>query len=351
MYVNMGHMKRYKCPVCVTTDFVVKFGYRKGTHRFFCKKCEKHFSVNPHFPDKRSILSDHLDGLSFRDLARKHHLSPMTVWRMCEEELRKLPSNNQFTFTYCKSFSSTLVVDGKYFNVINGRDNPNWILLWSFDYFHHDIPIMGIVPSESYAAWARFFSYFRILNHYPQLLVCDDNSNIKMAAYHKFLGVKIQTCHNHFKENIRRDLKVRSDNTYREFMQRLEVVLGHKLNDEDMNRKLFALYQDFRDDPIAVSVLSNIHKHRLELLAYRGIPQAPLTSNIIEGMNSHIEQRLKSICSFQSVSYAKLWFNGYILKRRCTPFTDCRGKFKYMNGKTGISRTKKEGIVIPTYFD
>lgn len=346
----MGHMKKYKCPVCHTTRSVVKFGYQGSSHRFFCKACTKYYSVNPHFVNKKELLIDHLDGLSFRDLSRKHKLSPMTVWRICKEELQKLPDNNQFTFQYCQNFSSTLVVDGKYFNVVNGKKNPDWILLWSLDYFHHDIPVISIVPSESYNAWARFFSYFRILNHYPQLLICDDNVNIKMAAYDKFPGVKIQTCHNHFKENIRRELHIRSDTTYKPFMERIENVLGHKINDVDMNKQLFALYRDYRSDPVAVSVLTNIQKYKQELLGYRGIAQAPLTTNVVEGMNGHIEQRLKSICSFQSVTHAKLWFNGYILKRRMTKYTDSKGKFKYMNGKTGVGQTKKQGVVLPSYF-
>lgn len=344
-------MKKYKCPVCLSTASVVKYGYRKKVHRFVCKRCDKHFSINPHYLDKKSILVDHLDGLSFRDLARKHHTSPMSVWRICEDELKKLPDNNRFTHTYCNRFSSTLVVDGKYFNVINGKENTDWILLWSLDYFYHDIPVIDVVPSESYSAWARFFSYLRILNQYPQLLVCDDNANIKMAALDKFPGVRIQTCHNHFKENIRRDLKVRSDSTYHSFMERLETILGHKLDDHVMNTKLFALYRDFGSDPLVASILTNVHKYRSELTAYRGIPSAPLTSNLIEGMNNQIEQRLTSICSFQSVAHAKLWFNGYILKRRFTPFTDCRGKFKRLNGKTGIEQTKKIGVDIPSYFD
>jgi len=171
-----------------------------------------------------------------------------------------------------------------------------------------------------------------------------------MAAYHKFPGIKIQTCHNHFKENIRRDLRVRSEDKYKEFMGRIEEVLGHKLNDTDMNRRLFALYRDFRDDSVAVSVLTNIQKYKEELLAYRGTPAAPITTNIIEGMNGHIQQRLDSICSFQSVAYARLWFNAYILKRRLTKFTDAKGKFRYMNGKTGVSQTKKERVTLPRYF-
>ena len=68
----MGHMKKYKCPICVSTKFVIKYGYRDRVHRFFCKACKKYFSFNPHFINYKSILSDHLDGLSFRALGRKY---------------------------------------------------------------------------------------------------------------------------------------------------------------------------------------------------------------------------------------------------------------------------------------
>ena len=272
----------------------------------------------------------------------------MKAWRVCEEELKKLPSNNEFTFKYCNRFSQILVCDGKYFNVASEENN--YVLLWGFDYFRHDIPVIVIAPSESYQSWGRFFSYFRIINSYPQLIVCDDNSNEKMAARHAFPEVRIQTCFNHFKENIRRDLKVRSDDTYKEFMKRIEEVFSKKRTDIDRNKRLFALYRDFKHDPVCVSILTNIKRYESELLAYRGIPQAPLTSNIIEGMNSHIEARLHSLRSFQTVAHARLWFNGYILKRRFTKYTDCRGKFKYMNGKTGVQMTKKERVDVPLYF-
>ena len=275
-------------------------------------------------------------------------MSPMKAWRLCEMELKKLPNNNEFTFKYCNRFSQILVCDGKYFNVASEENN--YVLLWGFDYFRHDIPVITVAPSENYQSWGRFFSYFRIINSYPQLIVCDDNSNEKMAARQAFPGVRIQTCFNHFKENIRRNLKVRSDNTYKEFMKRIEEVFTGKRTDQDRNKRLFALYRDFRYDPVCVSILTNIKRYESELLAYRGIPQAPVTSNIIEGMNSHIESRLHSLRSFQTVAHAKLWFNGYILKRRFTKYTDCKGKFKYMNGKTGVQMTKKERVDVPLYF-
>jgi len=344
----MGHMKKFKCPHCLSTTTVIRYGMRKKAIRLFCKACEHHFSFNPCFIDTKRILSDHLDGFSFRTLARKYDMSPMKAWRICESELKKLPQNNEFTFKYCSRFSQILVCDGKYFNVAS--EKYDYVLLWGFDYLRHDIPVITIAPSESYASWSRFFSYFRILNNYPRLLVCDDNVNEKLAAREKFPEVKIQTCYNHFKENIRRDLKVRSDDTYKEFMKRIEDVLTGKRTDHDRNKRLFSLYKEYHHDPVCLSVLTNIAKYEPELLAYRGIPQAPVTSNIIEGMNSHIEARLHSLRSFQTVQHAKLWFNGFILKRRFTTYTDCKGKFKHINGKSGVQMTKNSEIVLPTLF-
>lgn len=272
----------------------------------------------------------------------------MKAWRICEEELTKLPNNNQFTFNFCSQFSTTFAFDGKYFNV-SGKDY-DWVLLWGIDYFRHDIPIILVAPSESYHTWSKFFFYFRIISHHPQLLVCDDNTNLKMAARRHFPAVRIQTCFNHFKENIRRDLKVRSEDTYKPFMKRIEAVLTEKLSDDAMNRSLFPLYRDFQADPVTLSVLTNIERYREELTGYRGIPGSPVTTNIIEGLNSHLEIRLKKLCSFQSISHAKLWMNGYVLRKRYTLYTDCRGKFRSLNGKSGVQLTKKPGVDLPILF-
>ena len=293
-------------------------------------------------------MNDHLDGLSFRKLAVKYSISPMSAYRICFDELKRLPNNNEFTFKHCARFSSVFVFDGKYVNVV-GYDQ-GMVLLWGIDYFRHDIPIITVSSSESFQSWARFFSYFRIISHHPTLLVCDDNTNLKMAARLKFPAVKIQTCYNHFKENIRRALKVRSDKTYRKFMDRIESVLSKKISDETLNHWLWLLYRDFKHDPVCLEILTNIEKYKTELTAYRNIPQAPVTTNIVEGMNGHLEARLTSIRSFQSPLHARLWLNAYILKRRFTKFTDCRGKFRYLNGKTGVDMTKKQGVDIPRYF-
>jgi transposase-like protein len=274
----------------------------------------------------------------------------MTAWRICYEELSKLPDNNQFTFNYCNRFSSIFLFDGKYFNVAG--EASNWVFLWGIDYLRHDIPAFIVAPTESYQSWAKLFAYIRIINHFPQLVVCDDNVNLKMAAREKFPAVRIQTCYNHFKENMRRVLHTRSEELYQPFMRRVEKILDSsvKLSNENFQVWMSALVRDYGTDPVCLSVILMIRKYQDELFAYRGVSQAPLTTNLIEGMNGHLEKRLFSLQSFQSVAHAKLWFNGYVLKRRMTKFTDCRGKFKHLNGKTGVQMTKRHGVVIPSYF-
>lgn len=345
-------MKHFKCPTCSLTDHVVRQRKRRGSIVFLCKTCNKYFSVNTHWTDRRQILSDHLDGLSFRKLAVKYNISKSQTWDICHEELKKLPNNNQFTHLYCNRFSKIFLFDGKYFNIASEKHD--WVLLWGIDYLRHDIPVFTIAPSENYHSWGKFFSYFRILDCHPQLLVCDDNINLKMAARNRFPGCRIQTCYNHFKENIRRDLHVRSEEgkQYKDFMQRMERILSSsdKISDETFNHWLFTLYRDYYQDPLCLSILTNTEKYKQELLAYRGIPQAPLTTNMIEGLNGHLEARLQALRSFQSIAYARLWMNGYVLKRRLTKFTDCRGRFHYLRGKTGVNQTKKERVILPLYF-
>jgi len=348
----MWHMKKYKCPVCLSTSSVVRDGYRKKVIRLFCNGCHKSFSVNPCFVDRKSILNDHLDGLSFRKLAVKYKISKSLAWEICHEELEKLPNNNQFTFNYCNRFSNVFLFDGKYFNVAESKHD--WVLLWGIDYFRHDIPVFTIAPSENYQSWSKCFSYFRILKCFPELLVCDDNTNLKMAARSRFPNCKIQTCYNHFKENIRWDLHVRSDNgkQYKDFMRRIESILNssQKLADHTLNDWMFSLFRDYNKDPVCLNILTNIEKYKTELLAYRGISQAPVTTNLIEGLNGHLESRLFALRSFQTVNYARLWMNGYVLKRRYTEYTDCRGKFRFMKGKSGLMMTKKQGVDMPIYF-
>jgi len=345
----MGHMKKYKCPTCKTTQQVIRQRKRKDSIVYFCKKCKKYFSVNVHFIDTTSILVDHLNGLSYRRLADKYEMTKSTVCRAVLSELTNLPQNNEFTKKYCNRFSQVLVVDGKYIHV-KGYEK-KIPLLWGIDYFTHDIPIFTLAPSENYQSWARFFSLYRIINYLPQLIVCDDNTSLKMAARYAFPKVRIQTCWNHYKENIRRELNVRSDPTYRYVSQAIDNILSGRQPVETFNRRFGNFYAKYNFDPIARQVLLNVEKNKEELLAYKWIRKSPYTTNLMECFNSHLESRLTPLKGFNSFADARLWLNGYILKRRFTAFTSCTRKFRHLNGQKSIELTKKKEMILPPLFD
>jgi len=240
--------------------------------------------------------------------------------------------------------------DGKYINV-KGYDD-KIAFLWGVDYFKHDFPFILLAPTENYLSWSKYFSFFQTINHSPQVIVCDDNISLKMAAQRYFPRVKIQTCYNHLKENIRRKLRVRSDDNYKEMFEILQSALdsSKRLPRNVVNKRLFYVYRKWKHDDVALSVLIDLIKKKEELFVYKWVKKASQTTNLIEAFNSHLEGRLKRIRSFNSFEYAKLWLNGYVLKRKYTRFTDCTKKFKHLNGHCPIEMAMFDEKLPPVFF-
>jgi len=277
------------------------------------------------------MMKDHINGLSFRAIGERYGISKSTAYHKVTEELKNLPDNNKITFTYCNRFSNVFEFDAKYIPV---KGYPKDLaFLWGVDYWRHDLPLILLAKAESFRTWSTCFSYFRIINHYPMYMVCDDHHGLKMAARFKFPEVKIQTCYFHFSKGIKTELRVATDETYKEFSKRIDDLLSIKRATIDFDRKLWKLFNNYKDDPVTLKILTDIERRKEEFLAFQGFLKCPVTTNMIEGFNSHLEERLKHINSFQSFAHAKLWLNAYVLKRRTTKLTDCRGKFKKLNGK------------------
>ncbi|MEA3357429.1 MAG: hypothetical protein U9Q67_03260 [Patescibacteria group bacterium] len=294
------------------------------------------------------MLNDHLNGLSFKDIGEKYGVSKSTAYRKVRKALADLPDNNKFTFNYCDRYSRIFEFDGKYISI---KGYPHKLaFLWGVDYQRHDFPVILLAKSKSYLTWTTYFSYFRIINHYPTYIVCDNNYNIKTAARYMFPNVSIQTCYNHFKEGIRRELRIRSDDTYRRFSQSIDNLLSEKRSENDFNKSLFSIYKDWKHDPVTLNIVLSIERKKPEFLAFRGFLKCPVTTNMIEGFNSHLEERLKHINSFNSFRHAKLWLNAYVLKRRYTKLTDCRTRFRFLNGKRPLDLTQKLDVDLPTCF-
>jgi transposase-like protein len=224
-------------------------------------------------------------------------------------------------------------------------------MLWGIDYLTHDIPIFELTASESYESWLKYFGYLKSIRYPMQIVICDDNENIKLAARYIFPNVIIQTCQNHFLENIRRDLQVRTEEKYKSFVDDLKNELfSRKITCQDFEKKAFKLFKKYQQDSIAISYMLRIQKYTQELTNASFIKHAPCTTNLMELYNSHLEARLKSIKGFKSFISAKRWLNAYILRRRFRKFRSCCRKFRYLNGKTSISQTVRKTAVLPLIF-
>ena len=138
----------------------------------------------------------------------------MTAFRRCHRGLKNLPDNLDVTLRLCNRYCGYLVFDGKYINV-KGYERVA-VLLWGIDFLTHDPLHFTLAPSENYLACRNYFASLRRINYPLQYLVCDDNDAIKMAARFIYPKVIIQTCLNHYLENIRRDLNIRSRPDYQD---------------------------------------------------------------------------------------------------------------------------------------
>lgn len=292
------------------------------------------------------MLRDHLDGKPLRKIADTAHCNASTIFRKYKNALATLIDNNELTRQYCDRFCGILVVDGKYV-AVKGYEK-KIPFLWGVDYLTHDFPVYTFARGESYEAWLKYFGHLKRINYPLQIIICDDNENIHRAAEFMFPKVHIQICHNHFLENIRKALFVRTDPTYQPFVTALKKELfSQKITTQAFQKRAMRLFHRFKEDDKALYWLLKINEYTKKLTAASNIIKAPTTTNIIESFNSHLQGRLKTIKGFQSFLSAKLWLNAYIIKRRFKKFTDCTKKFRHLNGKKSILQTLKKGAVCP----
>lgn len=259
--------------------------------RYRCKNCGNWFGID-HRVKKHDFLLDYLDGKPLRKIADKAGLGPATVFRRCKDQLENLPHSNEVTKRYCDRFCGIMVVDGKFIKVKGyERKIP---LLWGLDYLSHDIPVYRFAPSESYQSWLKYFGYLKSMKYPMKMVVCDDNENIQKAAQYIFPNVLIQICHNHFLENIRKELRVRTDRTYQQFVRELkDQLFKGKIMLITFRKRSYKLFEKYAKDERAVKVLLKINEYTKELTAANYLRKAPTTTNIIESYNSHLPRQTK----------------------------------------------------------
>jgi hypothetical protein len=277
-------------------------------------------------------------------LGDKYRIDPSTAYRRCLRELEGLPHCADVTRSYCGKFCGILLVDGKYL-AVKGYERKIPVL-YGIDYLTHDIPTYLFSIGENYQTCHKFFTSLRLLNYPLQAVVSDDNINIYQACLSVYPKAVTQLCQNHYKQNIRWELNTKSDPTYQGFMGEIEELFSFKRSLADFNQQAVKIYHHYENDQVCRNVLLRIQKNQKQLMGYQNHPGVPMTTNLIESYNSHLEGRLKTIKGFETFNHADFWLNGYFLKRRTKKFTDCTGKFKKLNGKCSLELSLKEDYKI-----
>lgn len=325
-------------------------------NRYYCNDCLRYFSIDYRQP-AQPILSSHVKGKSIRTLATDNGRGIGGTYRQLLRELQTLPHNNDVTEWYCnwKRFGGSLVVDGKYV-AVKGYDE-KIPFIYGMDYLTHDIPVCMLAPSENFQAMVQFFTKLKNTGYPLKSVTCDENDSIRLAAQYVFPGCIVQICHVHFLENIRRTLKVRSDPTYQAFFADMEkyIFKVEMLGKDRLEARIRWRSPKHQNDSVKIATMNHIFTSSKKLTAYVRAKaifriDCPRTTNLIESMNKQLNGRLKTIQGFESFRTAERWLSAWILRRRLTPFTCCRGRFKKLNGTSSLQHTKKGRVKLPNFF-
>jgi hypothetical protein len=290
-----------------------------------------------------------MDSTPFRKLGDQNSLTGAQVYNRTVAELNRLPDNWQLTQDLCDSsrFCGIVIIDGKYVAVKGfERKIP---CIWALDYLSHD-PVHGdLFLVEDEMAFSQFFQKLYDLGYGLQIVVADDRDGLKQALLKVFPYAKLQLCHNHYQENIRRQLNLRSNDKYEHFFNSLKLhVFTQGTDDQAINAGWKHVWKErTHGKRFLQNILKEIDRRRIDLFNYLTVKDCPNTTNLIESYNSHLQGRLETIKGFQSFNSARRWLNGYFIRRRTKQFTDCKGKFKHLNKHCSLEFTIKKQAAWP----
>lgn len=317
-----------------------KHGTRRGVNRYRC--VDGHcFSVD-HRPKSHVLWIEHMDGVPLRKLADEQGQGITSVYRQVTRELNQLPNSNQLTATHCTRFCGICIVDAKYVKVRGYHKKIAFI--YGIDYLTHDIVSSLLAPSENQLAYEKFFGMLRRMRYPLRVVVADDHGATKPALTRIFPRSRLQLCQNHYVENIRQLLHVRTEPTHQQFFIELkQLAFDAPMDVRALPAVLRRFFERFGGrDEIRQSILLDVNRRSAELFAYTRIPHCPKNSNLIELYNSHLNGRLKTIKGFKSFHNAARWLNAYVVRRRTKALTDCGPTFKQLNGYCSLERTIKK---------
>ncbi len=250
---------------------------------------------------------------------------------MIDEELSKLIDNNYLSKEYIdkSKYKGILVLDGKYVKVKGFESKIPFI--YGVDYESHDIVVSSLCKSESTESFKKVFRILKEIDYLLKVVVCDNvlKSLIPAVKYY-YPNVRIQLCLNHYIENVRTLLNVRTSNEHYIFFEEIYDLLYHKFGgNENHNFKklLFKYEKDIRYKFILLDIYDDFDF----LFTYLDNNRIPNNTNLIELFNSHFNNRITLAKGFNSLNTADRFLNALVVRRRTLPFTDCSAKFSYLN--------------------
>lgn len=190
-------------------------------------------------------------------------------------------------------------------------------------------------------AFVTFFANLKAAGYALRAVVADDRSGLKPALFRVFPYARLQLCHTHYLENIRKNLNIRTEEQYRDFFYALRRLFRKARSEEQVLLELKFLREKAKS-PLLLNILQDVQNRIAELFAFRQIQDCPGSTNLIEAYNSHLQGRLKAIKGFQGFDSARRWLNAYLIRRRTKTLTDCKGKFKLLNKHASLELTIKK---------
>lgn len=331
-----------RCTICGSFN-TSKYGKRGSSHRYRCATGNHTFSIS-YQAVRGPLWIEHLDGVPFRKLGNEQGLSGKQTYLRVAKELSQLPDNTQLTAELCDMprYSGTLILDGKYIKVKGFRKAIP--LLWGLDYLTHDPLIGKLVRAEDTPAFRSIFFSLKDMGYPLKVVVVDDRAGISETLKEAFPRARIQLCHVHYLENIRKVLTIRTNAYHQHFFNslRLHVFLEPKTINEVLRGLKHVKDNRCENDRLRLNIVLEIYHRTDQLFAYLSIPHCPNNTNLIELYNSHLNARVKSIKGFSSLRAASTWLNAYMIRRRTKQLTDCEGKFKPLNGHSSLELSIKK---------
>lgn len=282
-----------------------------------------------------------MDGIPFRKLADLNGISPAEAYSRVKAEMNQLPDNTYLSAKYCNRWSGILNLDGKYVKV--KRFDKKIPFVYGIDFLTHDLPTGLLAPSENEQVFLRFFRLLKMSNYHLRVVICDDLQAVDLALNQVYPQAKIQLCHNHFFENLRQYLSIRTSDHFQPFFYDLKAAFSPKHH--SLKREALLAHVNYkygRKNEILLAIMADIERRKDKLFAFQKIKNCPSTNNISESYNSHLNGRLKTIKGFNSYASAERWFNAWMIRRRTKNFTDCGYPFKHLNGKCSLEKTLKK---------